>query len=203
MFFLWLQIVEKLLIAAVADADVSVRHSVFQSLHGNKGFDDFLAHADNLRAIVIALKDEVWLLFFIWSWKHRSWRVLGLDYFDHHGYLIWVWEWFCGCLRSVMSKAMAIGRDQAEPSSSWPISNSSSSHIFKFQAWLEFEQGAWQPQLEIGLMPPFPSSSSITKELGQLKFKLALYCVYYIIKPMMLYVHLSFVGPTWNIILHI
>ncbi|XXG56788.1 hypothetical protein AAC387_Pa03g4113 [Persea americana] len=52
------EIVEKLLIAAVADADVSVRHSVFQSLHGNKGFDDFLAHADNLRAIVIALKDE-------------------------------------------------------------------------------------------------------------------------------------------------
>ncbi|RWR77912.1 serine/threonine-protein kinase TOR isoform X2 [Cinnamomum micranthum f. kanehirae] len=52
------EIVEKLLIAAVADADVSVRHSVFQSLHGNKGFDDFLAHADNLRAIVFALKDE-------------------------------------------------------------------------------------------------------------------------------------------------
>ncbi|WRX11046.1 hypothetical protein QQP08_003533 [Theobroma cacao] len=36
-------LVEKILIAAVADADVTVRHSIFSSLHGNRGFDDFLA----------------------------------------------------------------------------------------------------------------------------------------------------------------
>ncbi|KAM7482395.1 hypothetical protein LguiB_006978 [Lonicera macranthoides] len=52
------EIVEKLLIAAVADADVSVRHSIFSSLHGNGGFDDFLAQADSLTAIFAALNDE-------------------------------------------------------------------------------------------------------------------------------------------------
>lgn len=50
---------EKLLIAAVADADVTVRQSIFSSLHGNKGFDDFLAQADSLSAIFAALNDEV------------------------------------------------------------------------------------------------------------------------------------------------
>ncbi|KAA8545737.1 hypothetical protein F0562_020812 [Nyssa sinensis] len=52
------EIVEKLLIAAVADADVTVRHSIFTSLHGNGGFDDFLAQADSLSAIFAALNDE-------------------------------------------------------------------------------------------------------------------------------------------------
>lgn len=50
---------ERLLIAAVADADVSVRNSIFVSLHGNRGFDDFLAQADSLTAIFAALNDEV------------------------------------------------------------------------------------------------------------------------------------------------
>ncbi|VFQ96023.1 unnamed protein product [Cuscuta campestris] len=52
------EIVEKLLIAAVADADVAVRHSVFSSLYGNGGFDDYLAQADSLTAIFAALNDE-------------------------------------------------------------------------------------------------------------------------------------------------
>ncbi|KAJ4716092.1 Serine/threonine-protein kinase TOR [Melia azedarach] len=52
------ELVEKLLIAAVADADVTVRHSIFSSLHGNRGFDDFLAQADSLSAIFAALNDE-------------------------------------------------------------------------------------------------------------------------------------------------
>lgn len=54
-----LQLVEKLLIAAVADADVTVRHSIFSSLHGNRGFDEFLAQADSLSAVFAALNDEV------------------------------------------------------------------------------------------------------------------------------------------------
>lgn len=53
---------QKLLIAAVADADVIVRHSIFSSLHGNGGFDDFLAQADSLTAIFAALNDEVCFL---------------------------------------------------------------------------------------------------------------------------------------------
>ncbi|KAL7227451.1 hypothetical protein ACSBR1_022327 [Camellia fascicularis] len=53
------KIVEKLLITAVADADVTVRHSIFSSLHENGGFDDFLAQADSLSAIFAALNDEV------------------------------------------------------------------------------------------------------------------------------------------------
>ncbi|XP_058080505.1 serine/threonine-protein kinase TOR isoform X2 [Magnolia sinica] len=52
------EIVEKLLIAAIADADVSVRQSVFLSLHENGGFDEFLAQADSLSAIFVALNDE-------------------------------------------------------------------------------------------------------------------------------------------------
>lgn len=55
----FLQLVEKLLIAAVADADMTVRHSIFSSLHGNSGFDDFLAQADSLSAVFAALNDEV------------------------------------------------------------------------------------------------------------------------------------------------
>ncbi|PON55167.1 Serine/threonine protein kinase [Parasponia andersonii] len=52
------EIVEKLLIAAVADADVAVRHSIFSALHGNRSFDDFLAQADSLSAVFAALNDE-------------------------------------------------------------------------------------------------------------------------------------------------
>ncbi|CAO2815870.1 unnamed protein product [Amaranthus hypochondriacus] len=52
------EIVEKLLMAAVADADVSVRLSIFQSVHEEGGFDDFLAQADSLSAIFAALNDE-------------------------------------------------------------------------------------------------------------------------------------------------
>ncbi|XP_065623416.1 serine/threonine-protein kinase TOR-like [Quercus suber] len=67
------ELVEKLLIAAVADADVSVRHSIFSSLHGNRGFDDFLAQADSLSAVFAALNDEVWfllLLLLYLSWTY-------------------------------------------------------------------------------------------------------------------------------------
>lgn len=49
----------KLLIAAVADADVSVRHSIFLSLDDNGTFDEFLAQADSLSSIFVALNDEV------------------------------------------------------------------------------------------------------------------------------------------------
>lgn len=52
------EIVEKLLIAAVTDAEVTVRRSVFSSLHENGGFDDFLAQADSLTAVFAALNDE-------------------------------------------------------------------------------------------------------------------------------------------------
>ncbi|KAG8368518.1 hypothetical protein BUALT_Bualt15G0054000 [Buddleja alternifolia] len=52
------EIVEKLLIAAVADADVTVRRSIFFSLHESRGFDDFLAQADCLTAVFAALNDE-------------------------------------------------------------------------------------------------------------------------------------------------
>ncbi|KAL2490207.1 Serine/threonine-protein kinase TOR [Abeliophyllum distichum] len=52
------EIVEKLLIAAVADADITVRQSIFSSLHENGVFDDFLALADVLTAIFAALNDE-------------------------------------------------------------------------------------------------------------------------------------------------
>lgn len=50
---------EKLLISAVADADVTVRHSIFTSVHGDIGFDEYLAQADNLSAVFAALNDEV------------------------------------------------------------------------------------------------------------------------------------------------
>ncbi|GFP88661.1 serine/threonine-protein kinase tor [Phtheirospermum japonicum] len=52
------EIVEKLLIAAVADADVTVRRSIFSSLHGTGGFDDYLAQANCLTAVFAALNDE-------------------------------------------------------------------------------------------------------------------------------------------------
>ncbi|KAJ6985134.1 hypothetical protein NC653_023190 [Populus alba x Populus x berolinensis] len=52
------ELVEKLLIAAVADADITVRQSIFSSLHGNRGFDSFLAQADSLTAVFAALNDE-------------------------------------------------------------------------------------------------------------------------------------------------
>ena len=53
------QILEKLLVAAVADPDVGVRKAIFVSLQENHSFDEFLAQADSLRAIFIALTDEV------------------------------------------------------------------------------------------------------------------------------------------------
>ncbi|XP_047975858.1 serine/threonine-protein kinase TOR-like isoform X1 [Salvia hispanica] len=52
------EIVGKLLIAAVADADVTVRRSIFSSLHEGGEFDDFLAQADCLTAVFAALNDE-------------------------------------------------------------------------------------------------------------------------------------------------
>ncbi|XP_027362305.1 serine/threonine-protein kinase TOR isoform X2 [Abrus precatorius] len=52
------ELVEKLLISAVADADVTVRHSIFTSLHGDRGFDEYLAQADNLSAVFATLNDE-------------------------------------------------------------------------------------------------------------------------------------------------
>ncbi|XP_033517641.1 serine/threonine-protein kinase TOR isoform X3 [Nicotiana tomentosiformis] len=52
------KIVQKLLIAAVADADVTVRHSIFSSLYADGGFDEFLAQADSLTAIFATLNDE-------------------------------------------------------------------------------------------------------------------------------------------------
>jgi hypothetical protein len=48
--------------AAVADADVGVRSSVFKALYRNPAFDDFLAQADILTSIFVALNDEVGLL---------------------------------------------------------------------------------------------------------------------------------------------
>lgn len=54
-----LQIVEKLLVASVADADVFVRRSIFSSLHENEGFDEYLAQADSLISVFAALNDEV------------------------------------------------------------------------------------------------------------------------------------------------
>jgi FKBP12-rapamycin complex-associated protein len=53
------EIVEKLLRTAVADADVTVRKSIFVALFGNQCFDDYLAQADSLTAIFASLNDEV------------------------------------------------------------------------------------------------------------------------------------------------
>lgn len=50
---------EELLTAAVADADVSVRKSVFLSLHEDVSFDVYLCQADSLSSIFVALNDEV------------------------------------------------------------------------------------------------------------------------------------------------
>ncbi|XP_024379368.1 serine/threonine-protein kinase TOR [Physcomitrium patens] len=54
------EILEKLLVAAVADPDVGVRKTVFLSLHKYHSFDEYLAQADSLRAIFIALTDEAY-----------------------------------------------------------------------------------------------------------------------------------------------
>lgn len=54
------EILEKLLVAAVADPDVGVRKAIFVSLQENHSFDEFLAQADSLRAIFIALTDEAY-----------------------------------------------------------------------------------------------------------------------------------------------
>ncbi|XP_010557538.1 PREDICTED: serine/threonine-protein kinase TOR isoform X2 [Tarenaya hassleriana] len=52
------ELMEKLLRTAVADADVTVRKSIFTALHGNLCFDDYLAQADSLTAIFASLNDE-------------------------------------------------------------------------------------------------------------------------------------------------
>ncbi|KAG1342788.1 serine/threonine-protein kinase TOR [Cocos nucifera] len=52
------EIMGKLLIAAVADADVNVRRSIFLSVDDNGTFDEFLAQADSLSSIFVALNDE-------------------------------------------------------------------------------------------------------------------------------------------------
>ncbi|XP_074572810.1 serine/threonine-protein kinase TOR [Curcuma longa] len=52
------EIMEELLTAAVADADVSVRKSVFSSLHEDVSFDVYLCQADSLSSIFVALNDE-------------------------------------------------------------------------------------------------------------------------------------------------
>lgn len=56
------QILEKLLVGAVADTDSGVRKFVLVALQENSSFDEYLAQADSLRAIFIALTDEVCLL---------------------------------------------------------------------------------------------------------------------------------------------
>ncbi|CAM6130085.1 unnamed protein product [Calypogeia fissa] len=54
------EILEKLLVAAVADADASVRKAVFVALENREGFNEYLAQADSLRAIFISLTDEAY-----------------------------------------------------------------------------------------------------------------------------------------------
>lgn len=52
-------VLERLLVAAVADADEGVRRAVLLSLPEGAGFEENLAQADSLRAVFIALNDEV------------------------------------------------------------------------------------------------------------------------------------------------
>ncbi|WOK94449.1 serine/threonine-protein kinase TOR [Canna indica] len=52
------EIMVELRTAAVADTDVSVRKSVFSSLHEDSSFDVFLCQADSLSSIFVALYDE-------------------------------------------------------------------------------------------------------------------------------------------------
>ncbi|BBN14806.1 serine/threonine-protein kinase mTOR [Marchantia polymorpha subsp. ruderalis] len=52
------EILEKLLVGAVADTDSGVRKFVLVALQENSSFDEYLAQADSLRAIFIALTDE-------------------------------------------------------------------------------------------------------------------------------------------------
>ncbi|XP_074379335.1 serine/threonine-protein kinase TOR-like isoform X2 [Apium graveolens] len=55
------KILGKLLIAAVADAEFIVRHSIFSSLNGNGGFDDFLEQDDSSTTLFAALNDEEYI----------------------------------------------------------------------------------------------------------------------------------------------
>lgn len=66
---------EKLLRTAVADADVTVRKSIFVALYGNQCFDDYLAQADSLTAIFASLNDEV-LLFSLLIESSSTYHVL-------------------------------------------------------------------------------------------------------------------------------
>eukprot|EP00850_Spirogloea_muscicola_P011604 SM000072S21238 [mRNA] locus=s72:583526:601430:+ [translate_table: standard] len=52
------EVVIRLLVAAVVDADSGVRKAILASFRPDVGFDDFLGQADNLGAIFIALNDE-------------------------------------------------------------------------------------------------------------------------------------------------
>ena len=54
-----IQILEKLLVAAVGDPDLGVRKAIFVSLKLYQSFDEYLAQTDSLRAIFIALTDGV------------------------------------------------------------------------------------------------------------------------------------------------
>lgn len=53
------EILDRLLVAAVADPDEGVRRAVLASLPEGAGVDENLAQADSLRAVFIALNDEV------------------------------------------------------------------------------------------------------------------------------------------------
>jgi FKBP12-rapamycin complex-associated protein len=52
------RIVQRLLIAAVADIKVSVRCAVFVALRDSKALDDHLSQVDCLRSLFVALNDE-------------------------------------------------------------------------------------------------------------------------------------------------
>eukprot|EP00897_Mesotaenium_endlicherianum_P005918 jgi/Mesen1/5354/ME000267S04502 len=52
------EVLEKLLVASVADADAGVRRAVLMSLRPDAGLDAYVAQADSLRAIFIAFNDE-------------------------------------------------------------------------------------------------------------------------------------------------
>lgn len=84
---------EKLLRTAVADADVTVRKSIFVALYGNQCFDDYLAQADSLTAIFASLNDEV-LLFSLLShtailFCYRYFICLSLGSSEVDMYLLW------------------------------------------------------------------------------------------------------------------
>ncbi|KAI0330958.1 FAT-domain-containing protein [Cubamyces sp. BRFM 1775] len=50
-------VIDRLLTVAIADSDASIRQTVLSSLH--EGFDKYLAQAENVRSLFIAVNDEV------------------------------------------------------------------------------------------------------------------------------------------------